>query len=310
VAETLVIVNPNSARGRTGREWPKLRELLERQAGRFVEHITDKPGDAVAVTREHIRNGTDFVVAVGGDGTLNEVVNGYLNSDGGALNPAAMLGLLPSGTGSDFSRSLGWGPARDCVAAIARRDSRMIDAAVLESMNGAGEWVTRYFVNAATFGLGGDTASFVNEWRDKLPRWIGGRPRFALAVIRALARYKNTPVRISIDGNTSINAASNLLVVGNGRFAGGGMMLAPDARFDDGAFDLIIADGATRLDVIRELPRIRRGKHLLNPRVRSALAREVAVESAVPMAIEADGEPAGVTPARIRVLPGVIRFIC
>ncbi|HEU4386695.1 MAG TPA: hypothetical protein VFV34_02780, partial [Blastocatellia bacterium] len=156
----------------------------------------------------------------------------------------------------------------------------------------------------------GEVAALVNQWRNSLPRWIGGRSRFALAAIRALNNYSNRPVHIVADGEDDLTISSDLLVVGNGRFAGGGMMLTPGSVMDDGLLDLLITDSATRLDVIRELPRIRRGRHLGNPRVAQIRSRAFTIDADRPLAVDADGESIGFTPARVRVLPKVVRFFC
>jgi YegS/Rv2252/BmrU family lipid kinase len=275
----------------------------------FSEHVTNRAGDATDVAREAIRREARLIVVVGGDGTVSEVVNGYLDSRGRPLNPDVTLGLFPSGTGSDLSRSLALGTPHDCLSAMVSGESRLIDAALIDCMGRDGSPASRCFLNSAAFGFGGDVAAFVNQWRDSLPRWFGGRLRFALAAIRALNRYANLPVRVGMDGQKELEILSNLLVVGNGRFAGGGMMLTPQAELDDGLLDLMMTDGATRLDVIRELPRIRKGRHVRNPRIIQATAQEILIESAKPLAVDADGESVGYTPARIRVLPRAVRFL-
>ena len=239
---------------------------------------------------------------------MSEVVNGYFDSDGEAINSMAVIGLLPSGTGSDFSRSIGINPGRKAIAAIAAGNSRPMDAvrAVTTIEEGAR---ARIFINVATFGLGGDVSAFVNGWRGRLPKWVGGRARFIAAALRALDRYKLRSVDVRLDDRLHKKISSNLVVVANGRFAGGGMMLAPNAELDDGLLDVILTDGATRFDVIKELSRIGRGGHLKNPKVKEMRAREVLITSEEPMAIDIDGEMAGYTPARMTALPAAVRFI-
>ncbi len=307
--ETLFIINPVSARGTTPRFWAEARRELEKLEIKFSEQLTSKAGEATEITRRALESGTGRVVAVGGDGTLNEVVNGYFDSSGARVNPDAAIGLLPSGTGSDFRRSIGINSSRDGIAAIASGRTRLIDAvrAVIETEDGAS--VTRYFINVATFGLGGDVSGFVNRWRGSLPKWVGGRTRFVAAAIRALDRYRLVPVEVRLDDTFHKKIASNLVVVANGRFAGGGMMLAPHAQLDDGLLDVILTDGATRFDVIKELPRIGRGGHLKNKKVTETRARDASITTAEPMAIDIDGEMAGYTPARMTVLPSTVRFI-
>lgn len=271
----------------------------------FDEHLTTREGEAVEVTREALNAGINRIVAVGGDGTLGEVVNGYFDSRGSVINPAASIGLLPSGTGSDFRRSFG---RPDWIRALTSNETRSIDVARAEFTDRDGNRNSRVFVNVASFGLGGEVSELVNRWRKTLPGWIGGGVRFAAAAIVALSRYRNVPVSLRIDEREA-EISSNLIVVANGRFAGGGMMLAPHAEVDDGLLDVILTDSASRLDVIKQLPRIRRGAYVRSPRVTELCARDVSIVSETPLPIDLDGEMVGYTPACIKVLPTAIRFL-
>lgn len=308
-ASMLFIINPAAARGTVNRIWAAARQELIRLGLDFTERATSRAGEAAQIARAALRDGITRVVAVGGDGTLNEVVNGYLDDTGRAINPSAAIGLLPCGTGSDFRRSLGFKTHADAIRALAGSSTRMFDAVHVEFKDKNGAAAARFYINVATFGLGGQTAAAVNEWRDALPKWIGGRARFIAAAARALEQYRNIALRVRLDGEREFQIESNLLVVANGRFAGGGMMLAPHAELDDGLLDVILTDRATRLDVIKELPRIQRGAYLKNPKVSEARAREVVINSDAPLAIEIDGEHAGSTPAHLTVLPAAVRFV-
>lgn len=271
--------------------------------------MTTRSGEAEAITREAVKSGVARVVAVGGDGTLNEVVNGYLDRSGRAVEESAAIGLMPSGTGSDFRRSVGINDWRDAIQALLESKARLIDAASITFRDASGAEASRAFINIASFGLGGEVSAHVNRWRKSLPRLIGGRARFTAAAIRALESFKSKSVKVEIDDSRRIEISSNLIVIANGRFAGGGMKLAPQAELEDGLLDVIMTDRATRLDVIRELPRIRRGGYLKNPKVITARAREAVIESDEPMAIDVDGEMVGFTPAWVKVLPQAVRFI-
>jgi YegS/Rv2252/BmrU family lipid kinase len=306
--ETLFIINPASARGATLRAWAVARKRVIAAGVDFDEHLTARSGEATGVAREALTIGITRIVAVGGDGTLSEVVNGYFDEGGRAINGAASIGLLPSGTGSDFQRSLGLTGHGDWIRALVSPQHRLIDAVRAEFLSRDGASVSRFFINVASFGLGGDVSELVNRWRDAIPRWVGGRARFSAAAIAALGRYKNVAVSLRLD-EREIKINSNLIVVANGRFAGGGMMLAPHAEMDDGLLDVIVTDGATRFDVIKELPRIRRGEHLKNPTVSEMRAREVTINSEKQMAIDLDGETVGLTPAHLKVLPSAVRFL-
>jgi diacylglycerol kinase (ATP) len=306
--EYLFIINPASARGATLQAWADARKEVVAAGVSFEEHVTTHAAEATEVAREALKIGVARIVAVGGDGTLSEVVNGYFDDRGRAISSDAAIGLLPSGTGSDFRRSLGLTSRRDSIRALIEPKARLVDAARAEFKGQDGTSVSRFFINVASFGLGGDVSALVNRWRNTLPRWIGGRARFAAAAIAALGRYKNIAVSLRVD-QRELKINSNLIVVANGRFAGGGMMLAPHAELDDGLLDVIVTDGATRLDVVKELPRIHRGAHLKNPKVHEMRAHEVSIKAGEPMAIDLDGEMVGYTPARLSVLPSAIRFL-
>ena len=168
---------------------------------------------------------------------------------------------------------------------------------------------SRCYINLASFGLGGDVVKFVNEWRLLFPKWVGGRTRFVLGALRALADYHCTQTEVVLDNERRITLESNLIVVANGKFAGGGMMLAPHAEIDDGWLDVTLTDGAGRFDMIKELRRIGSGGLLENPKVSQALAKEVVVTSEKPLAIDIDGEMVGYTPATMKVLQAAVRFV-
>lgn len=302
------IINPASGRGATMRQWCDARKKIIALGIDFDELYTSRSGEASTATREALDHGVKFVIAVGGDGSLNEILNGYLDRDGHAVNSSAAIGLIPSGTGSDFCRSVGLTVPDAWLRALTESQTRLIDAAHAEYRDHAGNLVTRAWINVASFGLGGDVSELVNGWRGRLPRWIGGRARFAAAALVALKRYRNVPVSVVIDGR-ELRINSNLIIVANGRFAGGGMMLAPNSQLADGSLDVILTDDATRWDVVRELPRIQRGAYLNHPRVTELRARDVSIITERPMPIDLDGEMVGCTPARICALPQAIRFL-
>ena len=306
--ETLFIINPASARGATLRAWSEVRNDLTAAGLRFDECVTAHAGEATEIARQALKSGATAIIAVGGDGTLGEVVNGYFDEAGRAINSDASLGLLPSGTGSDFRRSAGLMSRSQSVRALIDREARLIDVVHASFTSLEGGSASRFFINTASFGFGGDVSALVNRWRSTLPRWIGGRARFAAAAVATLRRYRNLVVSMRLDGR-EVQANSNLVVVGNGKFAGGGMMLAPNAEIDDGLLDVIVTDNVSRLDVIKELPRIQRGAHLKNTKVSEMRARVFSIESEIPMALDLDGESSGFTPAELRVVPLGVRFL-
>ena len=306
---THFIINPVSNRGATLTLWQSARSKLLRAGLEFSEHFTSCSGEAITVTRETIGQGAGAVIAVGGDGTLNEVVNGYLDEAGGAINPQASIGILPSGTGSDFRRSIGLKTEEEAIQTILQSKTRFLDALQVEYRNRNGELASRFAINIISFGLGGEVVRYVNDWRGRLPAWIGGRTRFVAGALRALGHFKNKPITLVLDETQECKIQSNVIIVANGRFAGSGMMFAPHADLDDGLIDIIFADGASRFDIIKELPRIFQGAHLKNPKVKARRAGSVFITTNERLAVDIDGEAAGYAPAGVRALPRVIRFL-
>jgi YegS/Rv2252/BmrU family lipid kinase len=307
--ETLFIVNPTSGSGKSSKAWGSTRRQFEQSGLVFRAVTTGAAGEATALTRTAIQSGVEKVIAVGGDGTLSEVVNGYFDDRGNPINPAAAIGLLPGGTGSDFSRSLGPTSASKLISALLESRSRVVDAARASFTGLSGDPAFRYLINLGSVGFGGDVVGLVNKWRGRLPSWIGGRSRFVLAAITALGRYRNRQAVVVLDETIRLAVETNLIVVANGKFAGGGMMLAPNAQIDDGLLDVVLTDRATRFDVVRELRRVGVGGLLRNPRVTTARAKEVLIESTEPLPIDIDGDLAGYTPASFKVLPSAVRFV-
>jgi diacylglycerol kinase (ATP) len=306
---TLFIINPVAARGTTMKRWLVSRREFIKAGIAFTEQQTAEAGEATRITRDAIKAGCQRVIAVGGDGTLNEVLNGYLDEPGIAINSQAAIGLLPSGTGSDFRRSVGLLNTADAVASVLASHSRLIDAMRVEYTTPEGGNLIRHSLNLVSFGLGGEVTGYVNNWRESLPGWVGGRLRFVAAAVLGLKDFKNKKISIRLDGRPPLSLRSNLVVIGNGRFAGGGMMLAPLAELDDGELDVILTHSPTRLDIIRELPRIYRGGLLENAKVSLHKAQSVLVEAAERLAIDIDGESPGIAPARVTVLPLAVRFL-
>jgi YegS/Rv2252/BmrU family lipid kinase len=272
------------------------------------EETTIRPGHAAELARAAVAAGLKRIIAVGGDGTLSEVVNGILAPSGQPSQSGVTVGVLAAGTGSDFCRTLGIAARKAAIHALVSSATMTSDAGRITLIGPDGAPYTRYFINAATFGLGGDTALCVSQWRRRGGRFLKGRAMYAAAALRALDRYKNHRVAVGFESGETIGIDSNLIVVSNGRYAGGGMMLAPNARFDDGLFEVILTDGVSRWDIIKELPRIGRGGHLKNPKVIAHRTSAVSVR-AERMPVEVDGDFAGYTPAHLEVLPAALHFL-
>lgn len=300
---TLVVANPRSAggggRGRLEAAWPRLRELLAPCELAW----TRGPRDAERLAREAVRAGVDRVVAAGGDGTASEVVSGILSA---GLGARAELGLLPLGTGGDLARALAVPRGLEAAAAcIACATPRPLDAGRVAYRDRAGRDASTFFVNVASLGMSG----LVTELVEQAPKALGGRTAFLIGTLRALARYRAVPVRVRLDGAPLYEGPVALVAAANGRYFGGGMRIAPDARLDDGLLDAVVVPELPALRALRQLPRLYRGTHLGVDGVLHARGRLLEVEADTGAArLEVDGEPLGAAPARVELLAGALRL--
>jgi YegS/Rv2252/BmrU family lipid kinase len=289
-----VVVNPAAGNGTTRARVPSIRQALA-AAGVVMECVeTDGPGRATELAAGAARRGWPLVVAVGGDGTINEVVNGLIDDNGQAR---ATLGIVNTGRGRDACRNLAI-PAGEAaaVARLCHGAERRVDLGVVEAADRR-----RYFVNAA--GAGFDAA--VAE-RARSRRGTGTVP-YLLAVLGALRRHRPRLAAIAVDGTEPREQCVTAVVVANGAWYGGGMKIAPAAHPADGLLDVVVLGALGRLALLRWLPTVYGGGHLACPDVTTARARTVTITAPQPLAVHADGEPAGRTPLCVRVLPGALR---
>lgn len=281
------IVNPVAGKGRAKKAWERLLPLLERRRTDFGYALTKAPGEATHMARDVVEAGYEVVVGVGGDGTLQEIAAG--------LPPEGILGIIPAGTGNDFSHNLNIPrQPEQAFEALFRSRPLAIDRC---RANG------RPFLNVA--GVGFD-AKVAREVKEKGGVGRGALP-YLLAVFRQLAVHRNYPVRLHLDGRV-IETTALLVAVGNGQYLAGGMHICPRARLDDGLFDVCIAGDIGKLDTLINLVRIFRGTHIRHPKVAYLTAREVRIEGdGIPG--QADGEPIGETPIEFRLEPGALRVM-
>jgi len=296
-----LIVNPVAGAGRTHRQWPHIRELLRSIGVRFEHDITEAPRHAIELARSAARKGYDLIVSVGGDGTVNEVVNGLYDS--GTIADVT-LGIISTGTGSDYIRTIGV-PRHyeDACHRLLGPKKLSVDLGVVEYASGGGRQ-QRLFVNFAGIGFDAEVVR-ATTLRFKS---MGGLPAYLLALLTTLLSYKNRDVSLKLDGNTSqkrICAA----VMSNGKYGGGSMFLAPDADPTDGLFDVLTIGDVSKPDLLWSLPRIYKGTHLTHPKVTMVRAREVEVVSKQRVSLQADGELLGEAPALVRMLPSALNVI-
>ena len=300
---TLVVVNPASAGGRTLRHWPDNASLLRALGVDFEVHVTTAPDDATRAVRQALRDGVTRIVSVGGDGTLNEVVNGFFADDGTPLGSAATLGIVPSGTGGDFRRSAGIPAAPDsAMRVLAAATPRSVDVGRVDFADGS----RRYFINIADCGIGGEVVARVNRRRYK-GGGLRGSAIFLRESLAAAMTFGGRRVRVTLDGEQTIERIVESVVVANGRYFGGGMHIAPQAQIDDGRFDIVIVSAMSRVRAVTSMPSLYRGTHLNLPEVEVRRGERVVIEAVdTPLLFDVEGEQVGTTPATITCLPQAI----
>jgi diacylglycerol kinase (ATP) len=297
-----VIVNPVAGAGRSGREWPHIMQLFRDKGLRFEYDITEAPGHAVELARKAAGNGYDMVVSVGGDGTINEIVNGLYAS--GNIREAA-LGIVSTGTGSDYIRTVGV-PRRseEACRCLLSPQKRLVDLGVVEYMNN-GKKEERLFVNFAGFGF---DAEIVRRTTQQF-KALGAMPSYLLGVLTTLLFYRNHDISIEMDGEL-LNKRVCTVIMNNGRYGGGSMFTAPHAELTDGWLDILIVGDMSKPDLLWSIPRIYKGTHLTHPKVTMKRVKEVKVgHSSGKMQLQADGELLGEVPARFRVLPSMLNVV-
>ncbi|MGA9520996.1 MAG: diacylglycerol kinase family protein [Myxococcaceae bacterium] len=304
--KTFLVVNPSSANGQTGRRWAEISAKISRKFGVFDHAFTEKPMDASRLTTNALMDGYECVAAVGGDGTINEVANGFMK-DGGAINPKATLAVIPRGTGGDFRRTFGWdAELESALTRLSSPETRPLDVGRVEYLSNRGTPEERYFVNICSFGASGLVDREVNA-RSKA--W-GGRFSFLLGSVRALTQYRDCKVTLFVDDKPPEQVDVTTLAIANGRYFGGGMMVAPEADPHDGRFDVTLWTGYGLTDFIVKSRAIYDGTHVTFPGTRTLKCREIRAEceSDREVLLDIDGEQPGRLPCRISLLPSAIRL--
>jgi diacylglycerol kinase (ATP) len=308
----VAIVNPRSGGGRTGKGWAGIQVKLAEAIGPVTAMFTDAPMAATRLTAEALADGAELVIAVGGDGTVNEVVNGFFDAESRPRNPAARLGLIMSGTGGDFRKTLG---IEDNAAAFIDRlkqgTERTVDIGRVTFTGHDGETRSRQFINIASFGLSGLVVQKVNSAR--VSKLFGGSFSFLWNTFAAMVDYKLPRVRIRIDDGPEEIVRVHTVAIANARFFGGGMMIAPDADPSDGLFDIVTLADVTPFEMAKQAKNIYAGNHTSHPKVTITRGRRLEaapVEGEPAVFIDVDGEGPGRLPATYEILPGALTLRC
>jgi len=295
--KTTFLVNPASANGSTGKRWP---ELARRAAEKGLEGdalLSRAPGELTGLARRAADDGAALLVVVGGDGSVNEVVNGIAGREG------VELAVIARGTGWDFARSLSLPHATDRAIDVALHGrARDLDLGRVTYRAWSGEERQTWFANVASVGMSGAIAQRAND----TSKALGGKVSYMWATFAVFARWRNDDVRVTVD-DVRRHARMHDVVVANGPYFGGGMKICPDADPGDGVFDVLLIGDLTKRDLLLTMPKIFRGTHLPHPKAELLRGAHVTVDAEAPLPIQLDGEQPGTTPARFELVRRALR---
>ena len=304
--KTIVIVNPQAGNGRTEKIWPNIESALEKSIGSFEVLQTTCRGDATDLSRRILKEDAARIVAVGGDGHLNEVLNGFIENDL-PVNPEARLSFVMTGTGCDFQRSLGIsGKWQNAAAKLKDAKVRKIDVGKVTYTAADKTQKIRYFDNIASFGLSGAVDHCLEHSR--LRDYLGGSPLFLWATIKTVFTHPNQSIRFRIDDGPEEEICSRLGLLANGRYFGGAMHAAPEAELDDGLLDLLMLKEISVAKFLWHLPKIYKGTHLKIPEIFFQKVRKFTAESSEQVILDIDGESPGYLAATFEVLPKILNL--
>ena len=298
----VAIVNPTSGRGHAAGLWKGVRPHLKGD----VETVqTEGPGHATELAAQAIKKGAATIVAVGGDGTINEVVNGFFENDR-LISQNTTLGIFSHGTGSDLQRFL-QAPKDGAAAAVLLQTGkpRLIDLLKVRYTNFQGRWASRYSINITSFGMGGTVASRVH----RSSKIFGGKVSFMLATLRAAVTFGGSSVALCFDQSKTMPVKVINVAIGNGRYHGGGMLACPRAVIDDGFFDVTVIQFMRLPELVRNLTLLYNGEIYSHPKVRFFRAKWLQADSKETTLLEIDGEPLGRLPVEISIVPQAIRVL-
>jgi diacylglycerol kinase (ATP) len=302
--EWLVIVNPNAGNKKGKKDWDTISALLKKENLPFTVKFTERKGHAIIFAMEGIAAGFRKIITVGGDGTLNEVVNGVF-STGVCLTKDISLSLIPVGTGNDWGRMFGIPLDYKKAIKIIRDNKQMLHDVGLVSFYNGSEKKKRYFINIAGLGFESVVVRRTNIQKDK---GRSGKMIYFYNLLMSLLSYKNTKAEVIIDGER-INADVFSINIGNGRYCGGGMRQTPNALPDDGFLDMTIINGMGKFEIIRNLKILYDGTILNHPKIDGYRCKNVKVSSDSVIYTQADGESLGHTPVEFSILPASINIV-
>lgn len=303
--KTAFIVNPQAGAGAAGSKWPKIERLARSVLGPFDTYTTRWAGDTGRCVAAAIAEGARRLVSVGGDGTLNEVVNGLMASDGRDAS-GIHLGVLPIGTGCDFVKAAAITKnTAQTLYLIKTGLARPVDVGRLVFMDHTGAKRDSYFINVTSFGLGGEVIRRVN----RMPPAIGPFISFLWAALASIVMFGNKTLRLKSDSGFDRELDVLNVAIANGQYHGGGMWIAPHASLYDGLFHVTIVGGLSLFEVIKNLPNLYNGNIYRVRKVISFTGKKIEADSSQPILLDVDGEQMGTLPVTVEILPGALSMI-
>jgi len=302
--EWYAIVNPNAGNGKGNKDWGRIASLFGKENIALVSVFTNSKGHAIELARNAVRDGFRRFISVGGDGTLNEVINGIFTQE--YCNPGEItVGMIPVGTGNDWGRMFGIPLVYEGAVDVIRENKVMLHDIGKVTYYEGNEQHVRYFINIAGLGFESLVVKKTNKQKDK---GRSSQTIYFFNLLSSLIMYRKVKCDVIIEGKkTTYNAFS--INVGNGRYCGGGMRQTPDALPDDGLFDITVIRDIGKIEVIKSLKLLYDGTILSHPKVDGYRSDRLRVESESPVYLEADGESLGHTPAEFNIIPAGINIV-
>ncbi|SHI91861.1 diacylglycerol/lipid kinase family protein [Lutispora thermophila] len=302
--KVFAIVNPVSANGATGKEWPVFEKTIKASGINLDYAYTEYPMHAKFLTQEALKAGYKTILSVGGDGTMNEVLNGFFY-EGMLINENASLSIFSRGTGCDTIRTIGIDKDVDSIIEVLKFGKiKLVDVGIAEFIQYEGNTTQRYFLNVSDIGIGAQTTYRVNRSSKALKGFLS----FLIGALSTMISYKNKDFEITIDDIT-INEKLNSIIIANGKYFGGGMKIAPMADMSDGYFDIIIIGNISKFDFLLNFPKIYKGTHMNHPKLLHYKGKKIKINAKQKALIEVDGEQPGVIEANINILPNKLKIL-
>lgn len=302
--KTFIVFNPKSAGGKTGKNLNNILSQLK-FIGDFDYQLTDHSGHAKSLTTNSLKSGYNRIIAIGGDGTFNEVVNGFFENHQ-LINPDAVLGFISGGTGADFIRTAQIPKnINQAINIIVKDQIKSIDIGKVNLVSESGDNIYRYFLNASNIGLGAEVVKKVNN-SSKL---MGGFASFLMATAGTVMEYKNKKIKLDYDSQDNDNAIFSNILIANGKYCGGGMKFLPDAKIDDGQFDVLTIGDINKVEFVENIFKVYMGTHLKFSKISLRKSRIIEVTATEKVRIETDGEECGFTPAKFEIVPNILKII-